>query len=86
MRFSVAATALVVFLGGASALDKPVRLASIVSCASSPLTSPQLNIQKLNEVECTTKTKEGDKVDVHYRGTLEADGSLHLRLYLLALD
>lgn len=27
------------------------------------------------EVTCTRKTKSGDKIDVHYRGTLASDGS-----------
>lgn len=27
------------------------------------------------EVTCTRKTKSGDNIDVHYRGTLASDGS-----------
>lgn len=27
------------------------------------------------EITCTRKTKSGDKIDVHYRGTLASDGS-----------
>ncbi|KAF2641738.1 hypothetical protein P280DRAFT_448945 [Massarina eburnea CBS 473.64] len=34
-----------------------------------------LKTEVTNAVECTRKTKAGDKVDVHYRGTLEKDGS-----------
>ncbi|KAL1584043.1 hypothetical protein WHR41_08170 [Cladosporium halotolerans] len=34
-----------------------------------------LDIQVDKAVECSRKTKAGDKVNVHYRGTLEADGS-----------
>ncbi|KAK6432531.1 Peptidyl-prolyl cis-trans isomerase fpr2 [Oleoguttula sp. CCFEE 5521] len=34
-----------------------------------------LNIEVTTPVECSRKTKAGDKVDVHYRGTLESDGS-----------
>ncbi|OQO01060.1 FK506-binding protein 2 [Cryoendolithus antarcticus] len=34
-----------------------------------------LNIEVTTPVECSRKTKSGDKVDVHYRGTLESDGS-----------
>ncbi|KAK5172101.1 Peptidyl-prolyl cis-trans isomerase fpr2 [Saxophila tyrrhenica] len=34
-----------------------------------------LDIQVEKAVECSRKTKTGDKVDVHYRGTLEKDGS-----------
>ncbi|EKG15539.1 hypothetical protein MPH_07279 [Macrophomina phaseolina MS6] len=34
-----------------------------------------LDIEVTHKVDCTRKTVSGDKVDVHYRGTLEADGS-----------
>ncbi|KAF2834319.1 hypothetical protein M501DRAFT_990408 [Patellaria atrata CBS 101060] len=34
-----------------------------------------LNIEVTHKVECSRKTKAGDRVDVHYRGTLESDGS-----------
>ncbi|CAK1356068.1 Peptidyl-prolyl cis-trans isomerase fpr2 [Cercospora beticola] len=34
-----------------------------------------LDIEKTHTVECTTKTKVGDKVEMHYRGTLASDGS-----------
>ncbi|OJD36862.1 fkbp-type peptidyl-prolyl [Diplodia corticola] len=34
-----------------------------------------LDIQVTHSVECERKTVAGDKVDVHYRGTLEADGT-----------
>lgn len=44
--------------------------ASIVAALDKPL-----NIETTHTVECTRKTERGDKVDVHYRGTLEADGS-----------
>ena len=27
------------------------------------------------DITCTRKTKSGDHIDVHYRGTLESDGS-----------
>ena len=27
------------------------------------------------EVTCTRKTKSGDNIEVHYRGTLQSDGS-----------
>lgn len=33
-----------------------------------------LNIEVTTAKECTRKTVRGDKVKVHYRGTLEADG------------
>ncbi|KXL50855.1 hypothetical protein M433DRAFT_7785 [Acidomyces richmondensis BFW] len=34
-----------------------------------------LDIQVEHAVDCSRKTKKGDKVEVHYRGTLEKDGS-----------
>lgn len=34
-----------------------------------------LGIEVTKEVECTRKTVKGDKVDMHYRGTLASDGS-----------
>ena len=35
-----------------------------------------LDTQVVHAVECSRKTKTGDKVEVHYRGTLEADGKV----------
>ncbi|KAM0702403.1 hypothetical protein Q7P35_011313 [Cladosporium inversicolor] len=57
-----------------------MRFTSIVSAfallfsAASALEKP-LNIEVTKAVECTRKTESGDKVNVHYRGTLEKDGS-----------
>ncbi|KAI4652748.1 Peptidyl-prolyl cis-trans isomerase fpr2 [Alternaria triticimaculans] len=34
-----------------------------------------LKTEVLTESNCVRKTKAGDKVNVHYRGTLESDGS-----------
>lgn len=34
-----------------------------------------LNIEVTSEAKCTRKSQRGDKVDVHYRGTLESDGT-----------
>lgn len=34
-----------------------------------------LNIEVTSEAKCTRKSQRGDKVDVHYRGTLESDGA-----------
>lgn len=36
---------------------------------------PEYKIEKTLEVECDRVTKKGDKIDVHYRGTLQKDGS-----------
>merc|ERR1712070_161627 len=57
-----------------------MRLTSITAALSlllagvSALDTP-LDIQVEHAVECSRKTKRGDKVQVHYRGTLESDGS-----------
>jgi FK506-binding protein 2 len=37
--------------------------------------SSRLEIEITSPVECTRKTKKGDNVDMHYRGTLASDGS-----------
>ena len=34
-----------------------------------------LQIDITTSVQCTRKTKKGDNVDMHYRGTLASDGS-----------
>ena len=39
------------------------------------VTSAGLEIEITSPVECTRKTKKGDNVDMHYRGTLASDGS-----------
>ncbi|KAK5729154.1 Peptidyl-prolyl cis-trans isomerase fpr2 [Elasticomyces elasticus] len=68
MRFSSVSAAITLLLAGASALDKP------------------LDIQIESSTDCSRKTTRGkssnaisqhhsDKVEVHYRGTLEKDGS-----------
>ncbi|KAI9810038.1 MAG: Peptidyl-prolyl cis-trans isomerase fpr2 [Pycnora praestabilis] len=35
----------------------------------------EVQIEVTNAVECTRKTQRGDKIDVHYRGTLASDGT-----------
>ncbi|KAL9536045.1 hypothetical protein SMMN14_01335 [Sphaerulina musiva] len=54
----------------ASTLATLTVLAAGVTALDKPL-----DIKKTHTVECTTKTKVGDKVEMHYRGTLEKDGS-----------
>lgn len=49
-------------------------LALIFASAVLALDKP-LNIEVVEAKECSRKTQRGDKVDVHYRGTLESDGS-----------
>ncbi|KAB8206134.1 FK506-binding protein 2 [Aspergillus parasiticus] len=38
-------------------------------------TAAELGIEKTHEVECTRKTVKGDTVQMHYKGTLQSDGS-----------
>jgi len=47
---------------------------ALLLAGTSALEKP-LDIQVEHAVDCTRKTKKGDKVEVHYRGTLEKDGS-----------
>ncbi|KAK3674952.1 Peptidyl-prolyl cis-trans isomerase fpr2 [Recurvomyces mirabilis] len=47
---------------------------ALLLAGASALDKP-LNIEVTHKVECERQTKRGDKVDVHYRGTLESDGS-----------
>ena len=35
-----------------------------------------LNIEVTTEATCERKTQRGDKIDVHYKGTLESDGTV----------
>jgi FK506-binding protein 2 len=39
------------------------------------LASDEVVIDVTRAVECERKTQKGDKIDVHYRGTLAKDGS-----------
>ena len=49
-------------------------LASILTLAAAA-TAEGPTIEVLTPVECTRKTKLGDTISVHYRGTLAADGT-----------
>ncbi|EME48486.1 hypothetical protein DOTSEDRAFT_119444 [Dothistroma septosporum NZE10] len=59
MKFTAITTAVALLCAGALALDKP------------------LNIEKTHSEDCadSERTKIGDKISMHYRGTLEKDGS-----------
>ncbi|KAB8072556.1 FK506-binding protein 2 [Aspergillus leporis] len=46
-------------------------LFSLVTLSS----AAELGIEKTHEVECTRKTVKGDTVYMHYKGTLQSDGS-----------
>jgi FK506-binding protein 2 len=49
-------------------------LSLVASAAVGAIAADELKIEKTVEVECDRKTKKGDTVDVHYKGTLAADG------------
>ncbi|KAF2721845.1 hypothetical protein K431DRAFT_267800 [Polychaeton citri CBS 116435] len=49
-------------------------LIALLATSATALEKP-LDIKVDKAVECSRKTVAGDKVQVHYRGTLEADGS-----------
>lgn len=51
-------------------------MAILASAASIVLAADEeLKIDVTRAVECDRKTRKGDKIDVHYRGTLQSDGS-----------
>ncbi|PWY80563.1 hypothetical protein BO70DRAFT_362511 [Aspergillus heteromorphus CBS 117.55] len=51
-------------------------LSAVLTLALTTLTSAaELGIEVTNPVECTRQTKNGDTVQMHYRGTLASDGS-----------
>ncbi|OHE99880.1 FKBP-type peptidyl-prolyl cis-trans isomerase [Colletotrichum orchidophilum] len=49
-------------------------LGLLASSAVSFVAAADLKIDVTQEVECDRKTKNGDKLTMHYRGTLKADG------------
>ena len=49
-------------------------LAMLFVAAVSGLDKP-LDIKVTKTVTCEKKSQKGDKIEVHYRGTLEADGT-----------
>lgn len=51
-------------------------IAVLASASSTVLAAdPELEIEVTRAVECERKTQRGDGVDVHYRGSLQSDGS-----------
>lgn len=47
---------------------------SLVASAAVGALAGELKIDVTQEVECDRKTKKGDTIEVHYRGTLASDG------------
>lgn len=50
-------------------------LSLLASAAVGALAADELNIDVTLPVECERKTQKGDKINVHYKGTLQSDGS-----------
>jgi len=48
---------------------------ALASAATTVLAADQVKIDVTRAVECERKTQKGDKISVHYRGTLAKDGS-----------
>ncbi|KAJ5137515.1 FK506-binding protein 2 [Penicillium atrosanguineum] len=51
-----------------------MRLTTIFLSLASLACAAELGIEVTHEVECTRKTKNGDGVQMHYRGTLQDSG------------
>ncbi|KAL7927127.1 hypothetical protein ACQKWADRAFT_279601 [Trichoderma austrokoningii] len=49
-------------------------LSALASCAIGVVAAEDLKIDVTHSVECERKTKNGDKLTMHYRGTLLASG------------
>lgn len=61
-----------------SLLTIAAAVAAVVSAADVSAENP-LDIDVTHKVECTRKSQKGDKINVHYSGTLK-DGESHLNL------
>jgi FK506-binding protein 2 len=49
-------------------------LSLLASAAVGVLAADDLKIDVTLPVECERKSQKGDKIDVHYRGTLQSNG------------
>ena len=52
-----------------------MRLTTILLSLASLAVAADLGIETTHKVECTRKTENGDNISMHYKGTLQADGS-----------
>lgn len=52
-----------------------MRLTTILLSLASLAAAAELGIETTHKVECTRKTENGDNISMHYKGTLQADGS-----------
>jgi len=56
-------------------MQLPLSLSLLAGAAIGVLAAEELKIDVTLPVECDRPTKKGDSIDVHYRGTLQSDGS-----------
>lgn len=49
-------------------------IAALASAATTVLAADEVKIDITKAVECERKSQKGNKISVHYRGTLAADG------------
>ncbi|KAH8669531.1 hypothetical protein BGZ60DRAFT_430974 [Tricladium varicosporioides] len=49
-------------------------IAALATVASTVLAGESVKIEVTRAVECERKSQKGDKISVHYRGTLQSDG------------
>ncbi|KAF1830977.1 hypothetical protein BDW02DRAFT_591505 [Decorospora gaudefroyi] len=57
------------------ALALATATAATAATAGEIVNNAHLKTEVVTAAECSRKTKAGDKINVHYRGTLESDGS-----------
>lgn len=53
---------------------KTAALVSVVAALAVGATAADLGVEVTHKVECERKTQKGDKVSMHYRGTLADSG------------
>lgn len=56
-------------------MQLPLLSFSLLAAAAVGVLADELKIDVTLPVECERKTAKGDKIHVHYKGTLQSDGS-----------
>lgn len=56
-------------------MQLPLLSLSLLAAAAVGVLAEELQIDVTLPVECERKSQKGDKIHVHYKGTLQADGS-----------
>jgi FK506-binding protein 2 len=56
-------------------MQLPLLSFSLLAAAAVGVLADELKIDVTLPVECERKTQKGDKIHVHYKGTLQSDGS-----------